>query len=113
MAKSSAELGLATLEQHPAWAESASRLFYWAAIETDPVTFLRHALPIAAQTLGGDYLAVLKGEKGKWRTLAASAPERAVPPEMLADAMDQDATLSRGEWHATPLSPHSGSGEIL
>ena len=113
MAKNLPELGLATLEQHPAWAESASRLFYWAAVETDPVAYLRQALPIASQTLGGDYLAVLKGEKGKWRTVAASGPERAVPAELLADALDQDATLSRGEWHVTPLAPHGGTGEML
>jgi transcriptional regulator with GAF, ATPase, and Fis domain len=113
MAKNSTDFELATLEQHPAWAETASRLFFWAATATDPISFLRQALPLTSQTLGGDYLALIKGEKGKWRTLAASGPERPAPAELLADALDQDSTVVRNEWHVTPLAPHASTGEML
>jgi len=113
MAKTNPDLGFASLDQYPAWSEAASRLFYLAAVESDPIVYLRQALPIVAQSLGGDYVAVLKGEKGRWWTVAASGPERTVPAELLADVLDQDQALSRGEWHVAPLAPHTGSGEAL
>ena len=55
---------LTSLESHPALAETASKLFFWAASETDATVFLRQALPLVIQTLGGDYLALAQGEKG-------------------------------------------------
>jgi Nif-specific regulatory protein len=91
----------------------AAKVFYWAASESDPAVFLRQALPVAAQALGGDYLAVAKGEKGVWRTLASSGPQRALPVELLAEALDQGAAVSRGEWFVTPLAPQADRGELL
>jgi Nif-specific regulatory protein len=111
MARSSPELP--ALDSHPALAETASRIFYWAAAETDPDVFLRLALPLVCQTLGGDYLAVVQGEKGQWRTLASSGPQRTVPAELLSEALDGDAPVVRGEWYVTPLVLHTQSGELL
>src|SRR5215208_4386019 len=102
-----------SLDSHPALAEAASRLFYWAAIETDPAVFLRQALPLICQTLGGEYIAVVQGEKGQWRTLAASGPQRAAPAELLAEALDRDEPAMRGDWYVAPLTEHSASGEML
>jgi hypothetical protein len=104
---------IAGLESHPALAETASKLFYWAAAEADPAVFLRQALPLVAQTLGGDYLALVKGEKGQWRTLGSSGPQRALPAELLADALDQGGPVVRGEWYVAPLAPQSASGELI
>jgi Nif-specific regulatory protein len=104
---------LAALESHPALAETASKLFYWAAVEQDPAVFLRQALPLASQTLGGDYLALAKGEKGHWRTLGSSGPQRALPVELLAEALDRDQPVVRGEWYVAPLAPQAATGEIL
>ena len=109
----SSTTSLASLESHPALAECASKLFYWAASETDPAVFLRQALPLVGQTLGGDYLAIAKGEKGHWRTLGSSGPERALPVELLAEALDQGAPVVRGDWYVAPLAPQSASGELL
>ena len=104
---------LAALESHPALAEAASKLFYWAAIEQDPAVFLRQALPLAALALGGEYLAIAKGEKGQWRILGSSGPQRALPAELLAEALDSDGPVTRGDWYVAPLAPREGSGEIL
>ena len=104
---------IAGLDSHPALAETASKLFYWAAAEADPAVFLRQALPLVAQTLGGDYLALVKGEKGQWRTLGSSGPQRALPAELLADALDQGGPVVRGEWYVAPLAPQSASGELI
>ena len=104
---------LASLESHPALAETASKLFYWAATESDPSVFLRQALPLVGQTLGGDYLALAQGEKGQWRTVGASGPQRALPIELLAEALDRDEPVVRGEWYVAPLVAHAGTGELL
>jgi transcriptional regulator with GAF, ATPase, and Fis domain len=102
-----------SLESHPALADAASRIFYWAAVEHDPVVFLRQSLPLLAQTLGGDYLALVHGEKGRWRTIAASGPEKAVPGEQLAESLDRGEPIVRGDWYVGPLVPHSNSAELL
>src|SRR5262245_15071551 len=104
---------LAGLESHPALAETASKLFFWAAIEIDPGVFLRQALPLVCQTLGGDYLALAQGEKGQWRTLNASGPQRALPIELLGEALDRDEPVVRGDWYVAPLVAHAGTGEML
>src|SRR4030095_4605407 len=99
--------GIPSLEAHPALAETASRLFYWAAVETEPAVYLRQAVPLVCQTLGGEYLAVVQGEKGQWRTLAASGPQRAAPVELLAEALDRDEPVTRGDWYVEPLAEHA------
>ena len=104
---------LIAIESHPALAETASKLFYWAASESDPAMYLRQALPLVSQTLGGEYLALVQGEKGQWRTLGASGPQRALPSELLAEALDKDEPVVRGDWYVAPLVPHAGSGELL
>ncbi|HEX5105199.1 MAG TPA: sigma-54-dependent Fis family transcriptional regulator [Pirellulaceae bacterium] len=104
---------LANLESHPALAETASRLFYWAASESDPAAYMRQALPVVVQNLGGEYLAVVHGEKGQWRTLGASGPSRPLPTEQLADALDRDEPVVRGDWYVAPLVPRGGTGELI
>jgi transcriptional regulator with GAF, ATPase, and Fis domain len=113
MARSSKASEIPSLEAHPALAEAASRLFYWAATEADPTAFLQQSLPAARQVLGGDYLAIAKGEKGQWRTLGSSGPQRALPLDLLAEALDQDGPVVRGDWYVAPLAPQTGSGELL
>jgi Nif-specific regulatory protein len=102
-----------TLDANSALADAASKLFYWAASESDPTVFLRQALPLAAQCLGGEYLAVAKGEKGVWRTLGSSGPQRALPSELLSEALDQGAAVVGGDWYVAPLAPQAPGGELL
>lgn len=104
---------LQSLEAHPALAETASQLFYAAAFETSPTAFLKVAIPLICQALGGDYLALVKGEKGKWRVLGASGPERPLPTDLLAEVLDDDRPRLLRQWYVAPLSPRSGTGEVL
>ncbi|MCI0358512.1 MAG: sigma-54-dependent Fis family transcriptional regulator [Planctomycetaceae bacterium] len=113
MARSSKASEIPSLDAHPALAEAASKLFYRAATEADPSEFLHQVLPALSQALGGEYLAIAKGEKGQWRTLGSSGPQRALPVEFLAEALDQDQPIVRGDWYVAPLAPQSASGELL
>ena len=113
MSRLQAAAELSSLEAHPALAETASKLFYWAALERDPAVYLSLALPVVAQTLGGDYVALAQGEKGIWRTIAASGPHRPLPSDLLSEALDVGAVTNRGDWCAAPLAPNAAGSELI
>ncbi len=113
MAKVAMAGELASLEAHPALAETASKIFFWAATEKDPAVYLTLSLPLVAQTLGGDYVALAKGEKGIWRTIAASGPQRPLPSELLSEVLDSGTAITRRDWCIAPLAPHGGNGELI
>lgn len=112
MSKSS-KPSLASLEAHPALAETASQLFYAAASENSPAAFLKQALPLVSQALGGEYLSLVRGEKGKWRVLGASGPERPLPTDLLAEVLDNDEPQLRRQWYVAPLTQRGNMGELL
>ena len=113
MAKVELAGDIARLEAHPALAETASKIVYWAATEKDPDVFLTLALPLVAQTLGGDYVALAKGEKGVWRTIAASGPQRPLPSDLLSEVLDSGTPAQRHDWSVAPLAAHGGNGELF
>jgi transcriptional regulator with GAF, ATPase, and Fis domain len=102
-----------SLQIHPLLAETAAKLFYWAATEQQSAIFLSQVLPLVSHSFGSDYLALAMGEKGIWRTLGASGPQRPLPTDLLAESLDADAPVHRGDWYVAPFIPRSGSGEML
>jgi Nif-specific regulatory protein len=100
-------------QSHAALVDAASKLLYWAAAEGDPAAFLTRALAEIAQSLHGDYVAVVKGEKGQWRTIAASGPPRPVPRELLAESLDRNEPVVKGDWYVAPLEPQGATGELF
>ncbi len=113
MSRADAASPVRSLHSPPALVDAASKLFGWAASDTEPAAYLRQALALVAQAIGGEYVAIAKGEKGIWRTLGSSGPQRPMPSELLAEALDQGAAVARGDWYIAPLAPQSPSGELL
>jgi transcriptional regulator with GAF, ATPase, and Fis domain len=113
MAKSASSDEVQRLQAQSAGAELACQLFQLAAAEHEPAAFLRQALPLVARMLGVDYLAVLQGAKGQWRTVAVSGTERAVPLDLLSEGLDSNEPATRGDWHVRPLAARDFSGEML
>ena len=101
------------VDTHPNLAQAAAKIFYWAATDKDSAVFLTQALPWACQALDGEFLAIATGQKGVWRTLGASESHRSLPVELLAESLDADAPVVRGDWYVTPLAPRSGTAEML
>src|SRR4051812_17832390 len=91
------------LETQPALAETAGRLFYAACHAPSAAAYFQTALAAVKQTAGADFVAIVRGEKGIWRTIAASSAERQLPAELLAEALDADALTRRGDWVAVPI----------
>ena len=102
-----------SIETHPTLAQAAAKLFYSAASSVDSAVFLTQTLPLMCQALKGEYLALVDGQKGVWRVLGASNPHGALPIDLLAESLDSDAPVQRGDWYVAPLNPRSGSGEML
>src|SRR5438105_3434888 len=100
-------------ESHSGLADTALRISAAANETRDALAFLRQALPIAAQSLQSDYVAVVHGQKGRWQIVGAVGHERSLPMELLFEALDRDESISRGEWHVRPLVPQSACGELL
>jgi Nif-specific regulatory protein len=93
--------------------ETAATIFRAAAEAPDAASFLSQVLPAAARALGSEYLALVRGEKGRWRTIASSGPDRGLPGDLLAEALDQDQRVARSEWIAAPAGPGSLEGELF
>ena len=102
-----------TILRMPAIASAASQIFYWSAIENDPLRFLGRAVPLISQTIGSEYVALVQGSRGRWRTIASSGPERSPPTELLSESLDTGQVIARGDWNVSPLSPQSRNGELL
>jgi Nif-specific regulatory protein len=104
---------LEILNDRPALDTVAARILAIAAEEIVPAEFLGAALPIARNGGGIDNLAVFRGEKGYWRTLAGSGMPPPIPFDLLTEALDQEATRTRGPWTATPLDRGAGAEMLL
>src|SRR5438067_6902135 len=101
------------IQSEPKLAETAAKLFYLAATEPQSAVFLNQAMPQVSQALGAEFLALVHGEKGIWRTLASVGVPRGLPAELLAESLDADGPITRGDWYVAPLQPRSGSGEMI
>ena len=93
--------------------EILEQLFNSAAAESDPLQFLGRALPLVGQAMESDYVAVVQGARGRWRTIASWGPMRPLPTELFSEALDTGQRVERGDWLISPLSPQTASGELL
>src|SRR5688572_16784052 len=83
-----------------------------AAVATTPI-FMEQALPAVRQVTAAEFVAIVRGEKGRWRTLGVAGAERALPAELLAEVLDEERPASRPPWHVVPLEPRAAGGELL
>jgi transcriptional regulator with GAF, ATPase, and Fis domain len=90
----------------------AALLNRFACDVRDADQLLNKALPAIRDDNRLQALAIAIAERGRWRVIA-QAGDGTPPPDLLSDAIDADALRQRDGWAATPLSPRSGSGEVL
>jgi transcriptional regulator with GAF, ATPase, and Fis domain len=74
--------------------------------------YLGDCLPVVMRQLSGDFAAITLASQ-RQRAVASAGVPRAWPLELVADCLDRESPLARGEWLAVPLSPRDPSGEIL
>jgi Nif-specific regulatory protein len=85
--------------------------------QTEPThdDYFASALKAINAHFHADATAVIRGTKGQWRTMARSGSEinaSNLPTDLLADALDRDASRQHDLWSATPLKS-SKTGLLL
>ena len=90
---------------------AASRLFYWAATESDEALFLGNALPLVAPDAGRRIRGHRRRGQGSLANDRRFRPAaRSVPDELLAgSARSSIGPWYRGAWSCRPLRPSVGA----
>ena len=86
-----------------------------ACTESSTDDFLASALKTMNGHFGTDAMALIRGTKGQWRTMARSGPKinaSNLPTELLSDVLDRDSTGQQELWAATPLRSKR-AGQLL
>jgi len=91
----------------------SKQLLFLAAECDDPGAFLEETLSLTMAAGGGDHIALVRGERGKWHSLACAGLAREPPIELLADALDREGVVSEGDWSVAPLTQRTSPGEVL
>ncbi len=103
-----------TVSVHVGGAQNlATRLLTSAASSATTALFFEQALAAVREVVAAEFVAVVRGEKGRWRTLGIAGNERALPTERFSEVLDSETPLSRLPWHIAPLEPRGASGELL
>ncbi len=91
----------------------AEQLLVLAAEQEQAQAFLAQALPLLLAATGADYVSVRRGERGKWRSVAATGLRQEPPLGLLTEALDRGEPQASGNWSAVPLAPRAEAGEVL
>jgi Nif-specific regulatory protein len=100
-------------DSSPTAVRLAPRLLAQAAIANSVAEFLNQTLSLLRQTTESRYVALVRGERGKWTPMAESGTKQPLPIELLADVLDRDSAAGGDEWIAAPLIQRSGGAELL
>jgi transcriptional regulator with GAF, ATPase, and Fis domain len=85
-----------------------------AANQADELgSWLASALAAIADDLDAGYSALAAADGGRWNAVTESAAPRALPVELLAEALDREAVRLQGGWAVGPLSSRAGTSEAL
>src|SRR5690606_31445473 len=57
--------------------------------------------------------ALSRSSQGRWETLASSGSGAPPAQAALAEALDREATVAKGQWAAAPLDRRAADGELL
>jgi len=106
-------LDLDRLRQDPARGAVVAELLWEATRASDETMYLNAVLPPLLGTLKGTSIAVAAGAAGRWAALAEAGPHRALPADLLAEALDQETPLAKDGWAVAPLLAWTGAAEAL
>jgi Nif-specific regulatory protein len=84
------------------------------AAQVDRVERLfQEGLPHLAAALGGEYAAVVHGDRGRWSLRGSTGAHRTLPTDLMAESLDSETAQFRAPWIAAPLNPRSSLNEVL
>ncbi len=91
----------------------AAEILERACEGVDQKAFLAQMLPLILAQSGGDFGVIAMPQEGKWTVLGEAGTGRALPFELLAEALDSGSPRPAGDWIAVPLGGRGISAEVL
>jgi transcriptional regulator with GAF, ATPase, and Fis domain len=91
----------------------SKHLLELTAEHDDPDRFLEDGLSAAQGAVSADFVAVYRGERGRWSSLSSVGKSYDAPLALLASGLDADCAATDGAWVAAPLVAKSQTGELL
>ena len=104
---------LQRIESSSAAGKVSPLLLFQSAENETQAGFLAQAMPSLLEASQGQYMALVAGEKGTWRTLADVGTSQPLPSDLLAEVLDGEQPQVAQGWVAAALSPRSGKAELL
>ncbi|MDZ4821208.1 MAG: sigma-54-dependent Fis family transcriptional regulator [Planctomycetota bacterium] len=101
-----------TLTNSPS-SQPALDLLWRAAQSSDGREFAKDALAVLLPVFSAGYAALLRLDRGHWLTMAELGSSRAVPRELLAEALDREEPVAQQQWLAAPVDSRSVNSEVL
>jgi transcriptional regulator with GAF, ATPase, and Fis domain len=93
--------------------ELAERLLILSTEHEEPVAFLNQALPAVTSVTHADFVAVARGERGRWQIIAQVGAHRDLPYELLGEVLDREVPSRQTSWIVFPLSGQRPRAELL
>jgi Nif-specific regulatory protein len=94
-------------------APAAAALLGLAAEQATLAAYRTAALAAAKGQLAADSAVLVRGEGGKWTTLAQSGGRQKPPADLLADTLDRFAPTAAAGWLAAPLAAQADDPRVL
>ncbi len=91
------------LDEHPALQPLATEILWQASHVANAESLLTVALPAVLAATGGDYLALVAAETGRWSVTGDSGRPRSLPIDLLGESLDREKAVAGGDWVVAPL----------
>ncbi len=101
------------LRSRSATAPALLELLWKSCRRDDPPGLVREALALVLPTVAADYAALVRPEHGRWTIEADLGSRRALPSDLLAEALDRDAATGAADWLVAPLVPRDPAEGLL
>ena len=92
---------------------AAPQFLHWCSEFADEDAFYSQALAELQTSFRCGYVAVVRADRGKWRTDAEIGRSTSLPLNVLGDVLDDDHAVTDAGWFAAPLIQRTGQGEVL
>ena len=100
-------------DAHPALQPLATEILWQASHVADAESLLVTALPAVLGATGGDYLALVAAETGRWSIVGDSGRPRSLPIDLLAESLDREDAVAGDDWAAVPLGQRAATVRAL
>jgi Nif-specific regulatory protein len=93
--------------------DAVFELLATASSSADPRDLLKDVLSSLLASIHAEYMAVVRGQQGRWTTLAAAGLNGTFPEHLVGETLDTTEACRQGAWVSAMLDPRASRGELL